>query len=362
METYIISPDLPDFNSYVESLRLIWNNKILTNNGPFHKNFEAKLMQHLKVDNISIYSNGTLALIAALKALNMDGGEIITTPYSFVATSHAIKWAGFEPVFADVDIKTGNLDPKSVQKLISHNTVAVLPVHVYGNPCDINSFNEISKKYNLKIIYDAAHCFNVEINDKSILEAGDMSIVSFHATKVFNTIEGGAIISQNNDYINQLNLIKNFGIKNEEEIDLIGINSKMNEFQAAYGVLQLENIDKHINKRKELTDLYNELLKSKKGIDLIEYDTDYKLNYAYMPIIVNDNHNCNRDELYEKLKKHSIFARKYFHPLISNLEIYDNNKKVDSLKNANYISERVLCLPLYSKLNKNIVKQICEII
>jgi dTDP-4-amino-4,6-dideoxygalactose transaminase len=361
MSIYVTKPDLPDFDAYIKMLKKIWDNKILTNNGPFHQEFEQKLKNHLKVKEISVYSNGTIALLAALKALDLKEGEIITTPYSFVATTHSIVWNGFKPVFADVDIKTGNLNPDQVEKLINDKTVAIMPVHVYGNPCDMVGFERLAKKYNLKIIYDAAHCFGVEKNSESILNKGDLSILSFHATKSFNSIEGGAVISKDKAINDKLNLLKNFGFKNETEIDAVGINGKMNELQAAFGLLQLKNIDRLIEKRKKLFEFYKFLLKNTKGIEFIEFDKTAKLNYSYFPIIVNKNYNLSRDELYDLLKENGIHARRYFYPLISDLKVYEDIKS-GVLKNANFLSDRILCLPLYAELDKKSVNKICKLI
>lgn len=364
MNIYVTKPDLPDFDNYTALLKKIWANKILTNNGPFHQEFENRLKNHLKVKEISVYSNGTIALLAALKVLDLNEGEIITTPYSFVATTHAISWNGFEPVFADIDITTGNLDPKKVEELITDKTVAIMPVHVYGNPCDFMGFEKLAKKYNLKIIYDAAHCFGVESNGSSILEEGDLSILSFHATKTFNTVEGGAIVSKNKNYIEKLNLLKNFGIKNETEIEGVGINGKMNELQAAYGILQLKNIDGLIEKRKKKFELYMDLLKDKHGIKFINFDSTYDLNYSYFPIIVSDEYCLSRDELCDKLKLNNIHARKYFYPLISNINTYSSIKsaQTNNLKNATFLANNVICLPLYADIEDSIIIKICEFI
>lgn len=362
-KTFVTQPDLPALDEYTALLKQIWDSKILTNNGPFHQQFENNLKSHLGVEHLSVYSNGTIALLAALKVLNLTG-EIITTPFSFVATSHAIFWNNLTPVFADVCPKTGNLDPASVEKLINERTSAIMPVHVYGNPCDMDAFDALSDKYNLKLIYDAAHCFDVKKLDESILTRGDLSILSFHATKAFNSVEGGAIVSKYPTVIEKLNKFKNFGFKNEVQIEGYGINGKMNELQAAFGILQLKNIKSNIEKRKNNTMLYLDLLKSKKGINFISFDQNYALNYSYFPIIIEDDYPLKRDAVYEKLKSHDIYARRYFYPLISNLENYKHFPSANklALKNANHLSSSVLCLPLYADLTEKTINEICKLI
>ncbi|MCB0478348.1 MAG: DegT/DnrJ/EryC1/StrS family aminotransferase [Crocinitomicaceae bacterium] len=362
-ELYVTRPDLPDFGLYAEKLKQIWENKILTNNGPLHQEFESKLKAHLGVDHLSVYSNGTIALLAALKALDLKG-KVITTPFSFVATAHSILWNNLEPVFADIDPKTGNLDPESVKKLITSDTSAIMPVHVYGNPCDLEAFEKIRKEYGVKLIYDAAHCFDVKLKDKSILLEGDLSILSFHATKAFNSIEGGAIVSKDPALIEKLNLFKNFGFRNELEIDGYGINGKLNEFQAAFGILQLDNLSNNIQKRKICFEYYKELLAGVKGIEFIDFTPSYSYNYSYFPIIVKDDYKLTRDGLYDRLKAHSIFSRRYFFPLISNLNIYKDfpSASPELLTNANYLGDRILTLPLYSELSREDIERICKLV
>lgn len=360
---YVTRPDLPDFDAYMEKLKSIWENNIVTNNGPLHQEFEEKLKSHLGVDHLSVYSNGTIALLAALKVYDLKG-EVITTPYSFVATSHSILWNNLTPVFADVDPKTGNLDPESVKQLITEDTCAIMPVHVYGNPCDLKAFDEIRSDYNVKLIYDAAHCFGVEKNGESILLEGDMSILSFHATKAFNSIEGGAIVSKDPDVIAKLNLFKNFGFKNELEIEGYGINGKMNEFQAAFGILQLDEVRNNISKRKSNFEHYQELLKDVEGIEFIEFNTDFDFNYSYCPIVVKKEYRLTRDELYDKLKENNIYSRRYFYPLISNLNKYKDlpSASKDRLIYANLLGDQILTLPLYSQLKKEEIEFISNLI
>ncbi|MFK8037711.1 MAG: DegT/DnrJ/EryC1/StrS family aminotransferase [Crocinitomicaceae bacterium] len=362
-DIFVTKPEMPDFNEFTDSLKTIWESKILTNNGPFHQAFEQELKTHLNLDHISVYSNGTIALLAALKVLNLTG-EIITTPYSFVATSHAIFWNNLTPVFADVCPKTGNLDPKSVEALINERTSAIMPVHVYGNPCDMDAFDILAEKYKLKLVYDAAHCFDVKQGDESILERGDLSILSFHATKVFNSIEGGAIVSKYPTLIEKLNKLKNFGFKNELQIEGYGINGKMNELQAAFGLLQLKSVATSINNRKLIVDTYHELLTNKNGISILPFDEKFEQNYSYMPIIIEESYSIDRDELYEKLKENGIYSRRYFYPLISNLENYKQFASANklALKNANHLADKVLCLPLYAELSQENVKRICQLI
>ncbi|UKN01239.1 DegT/DnrJ/EryC1/StrS family aminotransferase [Paracrocinitomix mangrovi] len=362
---FVTQPDLPDLNEFVDKLSLIWNSKILTNNGPNHKEFEDALKKHLNVQNLSVYSNGTIALLAALKALNLKG-NIITTPYSFVATSHAIMWNGLTPVFADVCAHNGNLNPEKVEELIDEETTAIMPVHVYGYPCDIDAYERLAEKYNLKIIYDAAHCFDIKRKDdnKSILLEGDLSVLSFHATKAFNSIEGGAIISRDAGLIDKVNLLKNFGFRNEVEIEGIGINGKMNELQAAFGVLQLSDVEENISKRKKVFEAYVELLRNVEGISVFTSIGDYCSNYSYLPILVNEEYRLNRDELYLYLKEHEIYARRYFYPLISDLEAYKEilTNRNNILPVATDLSEKILCLPIYSSLSIDEVKLICNLI
>ncbi|MBK9593259.1 MAG: DegT/DnrJ/EryC1/StrS family aminotransferase [Crocinitomicaceae bacterium] len=358
---YVSLPDLPEYSEYLKYLSKIWDSRILTNNGPIHQEFENKLKNFLRIDNLSIYSNATIALLAGLKVLEIQG-EIITTPFSFVATSHAIMWNNLTPVFADITPNTGNLNPYAVEKMITEKTSAIMPVHVYGNPCDLSGFEKLAVKYNLKLIYDAAHCFDVKSGTKSVLNEGDLSIISFHATKAFNTIEGGAIVSKNPNLIEKLNLLKNFGFKNEVEIDGYGINGKMNEFQAAFGILQLDKYSIYNEKRKSNYEKYESILSNKKGISLIHFNPEYTSNYSYMPIILTKEYGSTRDELYLKLKDVGIHSRRYFFPLISNLEAYNKfpSSNKTNLLNANYLADNVLCLPMYADLDFETIEHICS--
>jgi dTDP-4-amino-4,6-dideoxygalactose transaminase len=361
---YVTQPSLPPINEFFKSIHQIWESKILTNNGPFHQQLEYELSKYLGVEYISLFSNGTLALMTALQALNIKG-EVITTPYSFVATTHSLWWNNIKPVFSDIEPNYLNLDPKKVEASITHLTSAIMPVHVYGNPCNIEMFQKIALKHNLKLIYDAAHAVGVKINGESILKYGDLSIVSFHATKVFNTIEGGAIISPDAETKNRIDHLKNFGFIDEITVIEPGINAKMNEVQAAFGLLQIKYIDEFIEKRKSITNLYRHLLKDIQGISFLEDIKGVQHNYSYFPIFVNkDKYGKSRDEIYDELKNHNIFGRRYFHPLISQFPYYKDleSSKPGRMPIAERTAEEVICLPLYAELHKDIVRYICDLL
>lgn len=360
----VTQPILPPLDEFVESLEDIWKSKWLTNNGKYHQAFEKALAEYLGVKYVSLFTNGTLALISALQVLRITG-EVITTPYSFVATTHALHWNGIKPVFADIDPVTLNLDPQKIEAAITPNTTAIMPVHVYGNPCDVEAIKEIADVYGLKVIYDAAHAFNVNINGNSVLNFGDMSILSFHATKVFNTIEGGAIICNDEATKKRIDYLKNFGFAGETKVIAPGINAKMNELQAAYGLLQLRHIDEAIERRKNISNLYRSRLKDVEGISFLSDMENVKHNYAYFPIFVDNNEYGNsRDALYEELKKHKIFGRRYFYPLISQFPTYSGlpSARAVNLPIAEYVTKRVICLPIYPDLSIDEVMNICEII
>lgn len=360
----ITQPDLPSLDSFIPLLKKIWDNKWLTNNGEFHQKLELELANYLNVPYISLFSNGTLALITALQALSISG-EVITTPYSFVATTHSLWWNNIKPVFVDIDSEYGNIDANKIEAAITPKTSAILAVHVYGNPSNVEKIEEIAKKHNLKVIYDAAHAFGVELNGDNILNHGDLSILSFHATKVFNTFEGGAIISKTAEMKKQIDFLKNFGFLDEVTIVGAGINAKMNEFQAAIGLLQLNEHDSRINKRAIVFEHYVKNLANTKGIKIITPPKNSKHNYAYLPILVNkDEYGKTRDVLYNLLKKHNIFARRYFYPLISNIELYSTlpSSSKSNLPIANRIADEVICLPIYPSLKLEIVDEITEII
>jgi len=360
----VTQPVLPPLDEFVKSLEKIWESKWLTNNGQFHQDFEKALAKHLGVKYVSLFSNGTLALISALQVMRITG-EVITTPYSFVATTHALHWNGIKPVFADIDPVTLNLDPIKIEAAITPKTTAIMPVHVYGTPCDVEAIKEIADTYGLKVIYDAAHAFSVDVNGNSVLNYGDMSILSFHATKVFNTIEGGAIICNDEATKKRIDYLKNFGFAGETKVIAPGINAKMNELQAAYGLLQLESIDDSIAKRKIVADTYRNLLKDIEGISFLNDMEDIKNNYAYFPIFIDIKvYGKSRDALYEELKKHNIFGRRYFYPLISQFPTYSGlpSAAASNLPVAESVTKKVICLPIYPDLELDDVLQIVEII
>ena len=329
-----------------------------------HQELERQLCQFLGVKYISLFCNGTIALLVVMKALRLTG-EVITTPYSFVATSHAIKWNGLVPVFVDIDPKSCNLNPDLIENAISDKTSAIMPVHIYGNPCDTKKIQQIADKYDLKVIYDAAHAFGVEENDRSILNAGDLSILSFHGTKVFNTFEGGAIVSHSKKMKQRIDDLKNFSFHTETSVTGLGINGKMNEFQAAIGLLQLKNFINIIKKRKAIDQLYREELQKTPGINFLEASKEVNSNYSYFPIFIDKNkYGLSRDKLYEKLKQNGIYGRRYFYPLISQFPEYKQQLSSDSanLPIAEKKSKEVLCLPIYPCLDNKDVFIIIELL
>ena len=361
---YVTQPFLPPLEEFTLSLAKIWESKQLTNNGPFHQEFESALSNYLGVQNISVFSNGTLALITALQVLRITG-EVITTPFSFVATTHSLWWNNIKPVFSDIEQEFFTLDPLKLEAAITPKTTAIMPVHVYGNPCQIEKLQTIADTYGLKIIYDAAHAFAVKREGKSVLSYGDLSILSFHATKVFNSIEGGAIISPDEKTKKRIDYLKNFGFANEVTVIEPGINAKMNELQAAYGLLQLKYVDEYIHKRKIISSRYRDNLSYIKGISVLNDLPEIEHNYAYFPILVDVNHyGVSRDQLYEILKSYNIYARRYFYPLISHFPSYRGLESAspDNLSVAERISAQVICLPVYPDLPLHIVDLICEII
>ncbi len=361
---FVTKPILPPLEDFVGSLEKIWDSGIITNNGPFHVEFEEALTKHLGVKHISVFSNGTLALLSALQALDIKG-EVITTPFSFVATTHALWWNKITPVFSDIEPNYFMLDPAKIEEAITPRTTAIMPVHVYGNPCKMEEIEKIARKHKLKVIYDAAHAFGVEVNGKSIYNYGDLSVLSFHATKVFNTIEGGAIVSHDSDTKKHIDHLKNFGFEDEETVAEPGINAKMNELQAAYGLLQLKTIYENIGKRKVITDTYRKLLADVPGITFLHDIDGVEHNYAYFPILVDESiYGLSRDILYMKFREDDIFARKYFYPLISQFPPYKNLKSANkkNLPVANNISNRILCLPIYPDLESIDQERIIDII
>lgn len=351
---------MPDFNEYVDEIKELWDSRWLTNMGVKHKELEEKLISYLETKNISLFTNGHLALESVIAALSLTG-EVITTPFTFASTTHAIVRNGLTPLFCDINEEDYTIDVTKIEELITEKTSAIIPVHVYGNVCNVKEIEKIAKKHNLKVIYDAAHTFGVEVNGIGIANYGDASMFSFHATKVFNTIEGGAITFNDDSLKKKLEELKNFGITGQESVEHIAGNAKMNEFQAAMGICNLRHVDNEINKRKLVVDKYNSRLETVNGIKICKLQAGVKSNYAYYPVVF-DNYKYNRDELYEKLMAEGIIARKYFYPLTNTFDCYKDNFKVDETPVAKYISERVLTLPLYADLSLDDVDRICDII
>jgi dTDP-4-amino-4,6-dideoxygalactose transaminase len=360
---YVTQPFLPPLEEFTAYLEQIWENKTLTNGGPFHQQLEKALCEYLGVEHIALFNNGTIALITALQALKIKG-EVITTPYSFVATAHSLLWNGIEPVFVDIDPKTLNLDPSKIEAAITSKTTAIMPVHCYGHPCDVDAIQEIADRNNLKVIYDAAHAFGVQCDCGSVLKHGDLSVLSFHATKVFNTFEGGAIVCPDVKTKRHIDQLKNFGFVDEVTVDVAGINGKMSEVNAAFGLAQLNHIDGALERRKKVDVLYRSLLKDVKGIRCLENAGEKVANYSYFPILVDQDYLLTRDELYQKLKDCNIFARRYFYPLISQFPMYKslNSSSSKNLLFALEASEKVLCLPIYPDLREEQVINISGLI
>ena len=350
---FVTQPSLPPLEELIPFLEQIWENKVLTNGGPFHQQLEAALCDYLRVPYISLFSNGTIALITALKALDIKG-EVITTPYSFVATAHSLLWNGIKPVFVDIDPVTLNLDPTKIEAAITSRTTAIMPVHVYGHPCDVDAIDAIAKEHNLKLIYDAAHAFGVQCHCGSVLNHGDLSVLSFHATKVFNTFEGGAIVCQDAETKSYIDQIKNFGFTGETTIVQIGINGKMNELSAAIGLLQLKYIETNIELRKAVDAAYREGLKDIPGIRCHNPPKNMLSNYSYFPIFIEDDYPLTRDELYDKLKANGINGRRYFYPLITHFPMYCEIEELATtdLTSAKNAERSVICLPIYSSLTQ----------
>ncbi len=361
---FVTSPLLPDLEEFIPYLKDIWERKWLTNNGHYHQELESELCKYLGVEHLSLFSNGTLALITALQALRITG-EVITTPYSFVATTHSLWWNGIKPVFVDIDPITCNLDASKIESAITPQTTAIMPVHVYGTPCETDVIQEIADKYGLKVIYDAAHAFGVRKNGKSILNLGDLSILSFHATKTYSTIEGGAIVCRDLNMKQRIDYLKNFGFANEVTVVAPGINAKMNELQSAFGILSLNIFDQAVEKRKYISNLYREGLSVIKGISLLPAIKDVLSNYGYFPIFVNElEYGMSRNALYEKMKENNIFGRRYFYPLISEFSTYKSlpSAAISNLRIAHQMAEQVICLPMHHNLEEEEVCKIIDII
>ncbi|MGM0823654.1 MAG: DegT/DnrJ/EryC1/StrS family aminotransferase [Pseudomonadota bacterium] len=358
---YVTEPYLPPLEEFIPYLEKIWESKRLTNNGPMHQQLEDDLCEYLGVPEIALFNNGTIALLTALQALRITG-EVITTPFSFVATAHALTWNCITPVFVDIDPNTFNLDPTKIEAAITPQTTAIMPVHCYGNPCDVKAIQEIADKYNLKVIYDAAHAFGVKDEGGSILRHGDLSAISFHATKVFNTFEGGAIICPDKKTKQHINNLKNFGIVDEVTIVAPGINGKMSEVNAAFGLLQLQHIDKALENRKSVDNYYRDALKKTPGISLLNPLSLEKHNFSYFPILIEKDYPLSRDQLHSLLKENNIHARRYFHPLISNTTQYHNATKKNNLKVAKLISSKVICLPIFPGIESDSLSRTVSVI
>ena len=356
----VTSPLLPDLDEFNALLKEIWASKWITNNGSFHKQLEKELAAYLKVPYISLFTNGTLPLITALQALRITG-EVITTPYSFVATTHSLWWNGIKPVFVDIDPATGNMDPDKIEAAITPKTTAIMPVHVYGKPCNTKRIKEIADTYGLKVIYDAAHAFGVEVNGESILNAGDMSTLSFHATKVYNTVEGGALVMHDAETKKRIDYLKNFGFANEVTVVGPGINSKMDEIRSAYGLLNLRQVDAAIEARHKVAIKYREALRGVEGITFFDDMPGVKHNYSYFPIFVDaEKYGMTRDELYFKMKEQNVLGRRYFYPLISEFSPYSSlpSAAKENLPVANLAADSVVCLPMHQNLDEEDVERI----
>ena len=360
---YVTQPNMPPLDEFLPYLEQIWESKLLTNGGPFHRELEAKLAEYLGVEHLALFTNGTIALVTALQALRITG-EVITTPFTFVATAHSLLWNGIKPVFVDIHRETFNLDPDKIEAAITPQTTAILPVHVYGRPCNVEKIQQIADTYGLKVIYDAAHAFGVNYKGESLLKHGDLSILSFHATKVFNTFEGGAIVCPDAKMKKRIDDLKNFGFADEVTVVAPGINGKMNEVQAAFGLLQLRHIDKAIDRRCEIDALYRQHLANVPGITYPPVPADTKYNYSYFPILVEENYPLTREELYDKLRQHGIYARRYFYPLITEFPMYRGLASASQgmLPTAVTIARKVLCLPIYPKIPDEQIAVITDLI
>lgn len=357
---FVTKPILPELDRYSQLLKQIWETKNLTNMGPMHEKLVEELEQYLKIQNVTLFSNGHLALDCAIRALDLKG-EVITTPFTFVSTTHAISMNNLTPVFCDIKMSDYTMDESKIEALINEKTCAIVPVHVYGHPCNVEKIQEIADKYGLPVIYDAAHAFGVEINGKGIASFGNLAMFSFHATKVFNTIEGGAVAYNDEKYKTKLNLLKNFGIRGPENVDLIGLNAKMNELQAAMGLANLEILGQKLENRKQIDTVYKNRLSSIPGLRFVELPENITYNYAYLPVLVDETQfKKTRDELYTMLTEYNVFARKYFYPLITNTVPYAEAKA--DVPVAQYVSDRILCLPIFGDMRVDEAEQVCDII
>lgn len=360
----VTSPLLPNLDDFNGMLKQIWASKWITNNGSFHKQLEKELAAYLKVPFLSLFTNGTLPLITALQALRITG-EVITTPYSFVATTHALWWNGIKPVFVDIDPATGNINPDKIEAAITPKTTAIMPVHVYGKPCDTKRIQEIADQYGLKVIYDAAHAFGVEVNGESLLNAGDLSTLSFHATKVYNTVEGGAMVMHDEKMKKRIDYLKNFGFANETTVVGPGINSKMDEIRSAYGLLNLRQVDNAIEARHQVAIKYREALRNIEGITFFDDMPGVRHNYSYFPIFIDEKkYGMTRDELYFKMKEQNVLGRRYFYPLISEFTTYKGleSARPENLPEAHKMAASVICLPMHHALSGEDVQRTLDCI
>lgn len=357
----VTSPLLPPLDEFLPYLEQIWKSKRLTNNGPFHEELEQALARFLGVSHLSLFSNGTTALITALQALGIQD-EVITTPYTFVATPHALVWNRLTPVFVDIDPDTFNLDPAKIEAAITPKTTAILPVHCYGRPCDVEAIQAIADKHGLRVLYDAAHAFGVQDSGGSILRHGDLSVLSLHATKVFNTFEGGAIISPNAEVKRHIDQLRNFGFTDETTVMTVGINGKMSEINAAFGLVQLNHVERAMQRREGIDRSYRDQLAGIEGIQCLPVAEGYSANFAYFPILVDDSYGLTRDVLYERLKEHNVFARRYFYPLVTEMAVYKNAVRTLPTPVAHQAAARVICLPIYPDLQQADLERVIRVV
>lgn len=355
---YVTSPLMPDYEDFIRAIKPLWDKRFLTNNGEMLREFERKLGEYLGEEYVTVYTNGTLPIMAACHALNLKG-EVITTPYTFVATSHALKWCGLKPVYIDVDPTSGNMDPSLIESAITERSSAILPVHVYGQPCDVEAIKRVAEKYSLPVIYDAAHAFGVRQDGVSITAFGDLATLSFHATKVFNTLEGGAIISRSSEMKERLDRLRNFGFVSETSVTDIGINAKMDEMRATFGILNLQKTDEAIKARKTISEQYDMAFE---GLNLMRLSkrNGVRSNYSHYPIFLADQ--TARDRLYSALREKNIFARKYFYPLVTDFPAYSKEKGAGETPVASNLSQRVLCLPIHPAMTADDIRSVVEIV
>lgn len=363
-DLFVTQPFLPPLEEFIPYLEGIWERKILTNNGPLHQELETALCKTLKVPEIALFNNGTIALLSALQALDIKG-EVITTPYSFVATAHSLVWNEITPVFVDIDPHTYNMDPAKIEAAVTPRTQAIMPVHCYGHPCDTRAIQAIADRHGLKVIYDAAHAFGVELADgRSVLTEGDLSAISFHATKVFNTFEGGAVVCSTPEMKRHINNLKNFGIEDEVTVVAPGINGKMSEVNAAFGLLQLQHLPAIMQGRARVDQGYRDLLANVAGITLPPEPVGFTPNYSYFPILVEDDYPLTRDELYRSMQEHGVYGRRYFYPLISELPMYRDiaSAAPSNLSVAHRIADRILCLPIFPSMTAEDTERVASLI